>query len=110
MGQGSKQSLSKSIHHTCKAWIEEIPELGLGKFDFIECSGVLHHLKVCYMTEIAQYSLFIHQPLPLVNSLQIGPVHFLILSFFPKDKKIGLNILAGALTADGGMGIMVYTR
>jgi 2-polyprenyl-3-methyl-5-hydroxy-6-metoxy-1,4-benzoquinol methylase len=26
-------------------WIQKIPQLGLGKFDFIECSGVLHHLK-----------------------------------------------------------------
>ena len=26
-------------------WIESIPRLGLGKFDFITCAGVLHHLK-----------------------------------------------------------------
>ena len=26
-------------------WIENIPQLGLGKFDFIECGGALHHLK-----------------------------------------------------------------
>ena len=26
-------------------WIESIPRLGLGNFDFIVCAGVLHHLK-----------------------------------------------------------------
>ena len=26
-------------------WIESIPKLGLGKFDFVGCTGVLHHLK-----------------------------------------------------------------
>ena len=26
-------------------WLESIPKLGLGKFDFIGCTGVLHHLK-----------------------------------------------------------------
>ena len=26
-------------------WIESIPRLGLGKFDFVGCTGVLHHLK-----------------------------------------------------------------
>ena len=26
-------------------WIESIPRLGLGEFDFIGCTGVLHHLK-----------------------------------------------------------------
>ena len=26
-------------------WIESIPRLGLGKFDFVSCTGVLHHLK-----------------------------------------------------------------
>ena len=26
-------------------WIENIPHLGLGKFDLIECSAALHHLK-----------------------------------------------------------------
>ena len=26
-------------------WIESIPLLGLGKFDFVGCTGVLHHLK-----------------------------------------------------------------
>ena len=25
-------------------WIENIPQMGLGKFDLIECSGALHHL------------------------------------------------------------------
>ena len=25
-------------------WIENIPRMGLGKFDLIECSGALHHL------------------------------------------------------------------
>ena len=26
-------------------WIESIPKLGLGRFDFVQCTGVLHHLK-----------------------------------------------------------------
>ena len=26
-------------------WIEAIPRLGLGKFGFVQCTGVLHHLK-----------------------------------------------------------------
>ena len=26
-------------------WIESIPRLGLGEFDFVGCTGVLHHLK-----------------------------------------------------------------
>ena len=26
-------------------WIESIPQLGIGRFDFISCTGVLHHLK-----------------------------------------------------------------
>lgn len=26
-------------------WMESIPRLGIGQFDFVECSGVLHHLK-----------------------------------------------------------------
>ena len=26
-------------------WLESIPRLGVGLFDFVQCSGVLHHLK-----------------------------------------------------------------
>ena len=26
-------------------WIESLPQLGIGRFDFISCTGVLHHLK-----------------------------------------------------------------
>ena len=26
-------------------WIENLPRLGLGRFDFVGCTGVLHHLK-----------------------------------------------------------------
>ena len=28
-----------------RSWIEGMPKLGIGRFDFSQCSGVLHHLK-----------------------------------------------------------------
>ena len=28
-----------------KSWIEDMPKLGLSQFDYVQCSGVLHHLK-----------------------------------------------------------------
>jgi SAM-dependent methyltransferase len=49
--------------------IESIPALDLGRFDYIDCCGVLHHLA---------------------------------------DPAAGLAILAGALEAGGGIGLMVY--
>jgi SAM-dependent methyltransferase len=47
----------------------ELPELGLGRFDYIDCCGVLHHLP---------------------------------------DPGAGLCLLADALTATGGIGLMLY--
>ena len=56
-------------------WVQgsilEIPGLDLGRFDYINCVGVLHHLA---------------------------------------DPDAGLGCLRGALTDDGGMGLMVYGR
>jgi len=49
--------------------IEEIPALGLGRFDYVDCCGVLHHLE---------------------------------------DPAAALAILANALSAEGGIGLMVY--
>jgi len=49
----------------------EIENLGLGRFDYIDCCGVLHHLP---------------------------------------DPPAGLRSLAGALSEDGGMGLMLYGR
>ena len=49
----------------------EIESLGLGRFDYIDCCGVLHHLP---------------------------------------DPPAGLRALTGALSNDGGMGLMLYGR
>ncbi len=47
----------------------EVGAMGLGRFDYIDCTGVLHHLA---------------------------------------DPPVGLRALAGVLSPDGGMGLMVY--
>jgi len=52
-----------------QASLLELPRLGLGRFDYVDCCGVLHHLE---------------------------------------DPAAGLAALAGALTEDGGMGLMLY--
>jgi SAM-dependent methyltransferase len=49
----------------------DLPSLGLGAFDYIDCCGVLHHLA---------------------------------------EPAAGLAALVGALTPDGGLGLMVYGR
>ena len=80
--------------------IERIPELGLGKFHFIDCEGVLHHLKVPHAL-LATTHTSSH---PTIVS------HNNICQMVVQDKQLGLDLLADSLTEDGGMTVMVYAR